>query len=644
MKAGTLRMRIAATAGVFFMLFLVALARAFQLCVMEGGSLHELATRQQRQRVAVPPERGPIVDRHGDALALTAESAAVFVRPRTFHASTAVVPALARTLGLTPALVAQKVNAPEPFVWLARAATPEQADAVAMLGVPGVGSESSRRRYYPRGALAGQILGFSGVDSQGLEGVELAYDRYLRGTAESLSVERDARGRRLLTEGMWQPLPRQGARVELTIDASLQQVTELELNAAVSARQAAAGVAAVMDPSTGEILALASVPSFDPNRVGGSAAEQWRNRVVADSYEPGSTFKGILAAAAIEAGVVRADERIFCENGHYTIGRRVVHDHEPYGWLTFADVIKHSSNIGAGKIGERLGTDRFAAVIKAFGFGALTGVDLPGEIAGLVRPPSAWARINLVTTSFGQGIAVTPLQLLGAYAAIANGGKLMRPYIVRRVVAPDGSVLDENAPQIVGKPITPRTARAVTDLLRGVVEGGTGTEAHIDGIPVAGKTGTAQKVDPKTGRYAARQRMSSFIGFVPADAPRFVILVVIDSPKNATYGGVVAAPVFRRIAEYGIDRLGLRVAPVPPPAPEGNPVPTQVVNWTATEAEHGMPSFIGLSMRDALVRAVRAGWEVHTQGSGYVVTQEPPPGAETAKGRTLELRFGSATG
>jgi len=644
MRGGAFRMRIAASAGIFFMLLVIALGRVFQLGVLEGASLRQLANRQQRQRVALPPERGSIVDRDGDVLAMTLESAAVYVRPAKLDLNRNSLPALAGTLNLPLSWVAQKAQSSDRFVWLSRAATLEQADAVAELALPGVGSESSLRRFYPRASLAGQVLGFAGVDSQGLEGIELLYDHDLRGVAESLSVGRDAHGRRMLTEGAWQPLPRQGARVELTIDAGLQQVAEAELAAGVAARQARAGIAVVMQPATGELLALANVPTFDPNDAGAVTAERRRNRVVTDSYEPGSTFKGVLAAAAVEARVVRPEDRIFCENGHYTVGRRVVHDHEPYGWLTFADVIKHSSNIGAGKVGERLGAERLAAAINAFGFGVPTRVDLPGEVPGIVRPRSKWARINVVTTSFGQGVAVTPLQLLRAYAAIANGGQLMRPYVVRRVIGADGSVVRENHPEVIGRPISPETARVVTGLLRSVVEGGTGTQARIDGISVAGKTGTAQKVDGKTGRYSARDRMSSFIGFVPADAPRFVILVVIDSPRTATYGGLVAAPVFRRIAEYAVDRLGLRVAPAPVPVPEADTIRAQLVKWTVPATDRGMPSFIGLSMREALVRAARAGWDVHTRGSGFVVGQDPAPGAETAQGRTLELQFGSEAG
>jgi len=643
MKPGLFRLRMASTAAIFGLLFAVALARVFQLTVLDGTALRRLAAKQHGQRLTLPAERGPIVDRHGDLLAMTLASASVYARPGLLPSDQKLVQLLAHTLHLTPAAIAAKLATPQPFVWLARGATLDQADVVAGLGLPGLGSESSQRRYYPRGTLGAHIIGFSNIDCEGMEGVELVYDRDLRGAPDVLTTARDARGRPIMTEGNWQSAPRQGARVELTIDANLQQVAENELAAAVAERRAAAGTAVIMDPHTGEILAMAAEPRFDPNAAGTFAADRRRNRVVADTYEPGSTFKAFVAAAAINTGLVRPQDRLYCENGNYVVGAHVIHDHERYGTLTFADVIKHSSNICTAKVGERLGHQRLGDAVRAFGFGVPTGIDLPGEVAGLVRPWEKWSRINLVTTSFGQGISVTPLQLVRAYAAIANGGKLMRPYVVRRVLAPDGTVIRENRPEVVAQPISARTAATVTDLLRGVVEDGTGTKAGIDGVPVAGKTGTAQKVDAKTGRYSARDRMSSFVGFFPADAPRLVMLVVIDSPRTATYGGLVAGPVFRRIGEYAVDRLGLRVAarqiPAAPPvlAPE-------LVKWTVPESGRGMPSFIGLSLREALVEAQRAGWEVRTEGSGFVVWQDPPPGAVTAPDRTLVLRFGSQDG
>jgi len=638
MTVAAARDRIAATAGVFFMLFVVVLGRAVYLMVVQGPELKELAVKQHQRHLAEPPERGPIVDRNGEPLALTVDAAAVFVRPRELTGAQSAQ-ALAHVLGVPLSTITAKMMTNSPFVWLDRQMSLERWAGVAALRLGGVGSEPSRRRDYPHGQLAAHLLGYTNVDAQGIEGLELRYNHDLLSEPESLRVERDARGRPMMVDPTIRPSPRRGARVELTIDSALQHVAEVELARAVNDHHAEAGITVVLDPRTGAVLAMANVPTFDPNDPADVPANDRRNRAVTDFFEPGSTFKTFTAAAALEAGVVKPEERIFCENGSYPVGRRVIHDHERYGWLTFADVIKHSSNIGTAKVGERVGRDRLAARIDAFGFGKPTGIDLPGEVGGMVRPVERWGRINLVTTSFGQGIAVTPIQLARAYAAIANGGLLLKPYVVQRVLGADGHVIREHRPQIVGRVISPETARLITTLLEGVVEGGTGTKANVEGFTVAGKTGTAQKVDSNTGRYSARGRMSSFIGFVPADDPRLVILVVIDSPKGLTYGGLVAAPAFRRIAEYGLERLGVRPPMPPVPAPELAALAPQPVAWQLPEAGAGMPSFIGLSMREALVRAHRAGWETRIEGSGFVVAQDPAAGADTGAGRELRLVF-----
>jgi cell division protein FtsI (penicillin-binding protein 3) len=637
-------LRIAAVAGLFFLLFAVGIARVVELCVVQGAELRRLAQRQHQRKVSLPPHRGSIVDRNGDVLALTVGSASIYVRPGAGVVSEKDVSRVAEILELEPQEVRRKLSSRSPFVWLRRNATLSQAERVAALGVAAIMSEPSRRRVYPRGKLAAHLIGFSGVDLQGLEGVEFAYDRFLRGSSASLRAEVDARGRRRFTEGTGTRLQSRGARVELTIDATLQAAVDEELDAAVRWRKADAGMAIVMDPSTGEVLALSTVPRFDPNAHAAFSPQTWRNRAVSDSHEPGSTFKGILAALAIEAGVVREDERIVCEDGRYRVGGHVIRDVHPNDSLTFADVIKKSSNIGSAKVGERLGAERLARGIREFGFGARTGIDLPGEAAGLVRDGAIWRRINVVTASFGQGIAVTPLQLTAAYAAIANGGRLMRPYVVRRVVAASGQVLHENHPEVAGRPISVRTAAVVTKMLRAVVDGGTGRAASVHGLAVAGKTGTAQKVEPGTGRYSEDARVASFVGFLPAEAPRFVILVVVDNPRTATYGGVVAGPVFRSIAEFAADRSGLRAASVVPPArPEMAPR-AQLVQWPMQETRRGMPSFLGMSMRAALNEAARAGWQVETRGSGFVVRQEPAPGAAAVPGGRVLLAFGSASG
>ncbi len=642
-----LRMRLAATGGLFAAVFVVLIGRAVQLTVLDGPALRAKANRQHTQRVSTLPQRGPIVDRYGEALALTRESVAVSLRPRELKADASTLAAVAELLDLPPGAVAEKAASRAPFVWLSRQVAPDRWAAIERLGVPGIGSEPTRQRVYPRGPLAGHVLGFTGIDGQGLEGIERVLDADLRGEVEALDVERDARGRRMVVHERWRPLPRVGARVELTLDAGLQHVAEAELEAVVAEFGAEAASAIVLAPETGEVLAMASVPRIDPNHFGSASPAQWRNRLIADSYEPGSTFKAILAAEAMESGLVAPQEKIFCENGHFPVGRRVIHDSHPHGTLEFADVIAQSSNIGSAKVAERLGRERFGAALARFGFGRPTGIDLPGEVAGLLRPTERWGRIHLITTAFGQGIAVTPLQLVRAFAAIANGGRLMRPYAVRRIVEENGHVRYAGQPHVDAEVISPESAAQVTAMLRRVVEAGTGGNARIEGISVAGKTGTAQKVDPVTRRYHARARMSSFVGFVPAEHPQLVILVVVDTPKKATYGGVVAAPVFRRIAEYGLERRGImrRAAPrraLPPPA--APPLLGQSVTLVSSESPAsligGTPSFLGLSMREALVRAQRGGWRVQVDGSGYVVAQEPPPGSAPSSGE-LMLTFGS---
>lgn len=650
MTPRSVRLRIAASAFLLAGVFALLAARAAQLTLIEGPRLRSLADRQHHQQVKLPPQRGEIVDRFGETLALTRESVDVYVRPAQLAAGTETLAAVARTLGLLPAVVEAKATSKAPFVWLDRQVPIDRWTTLAELGVEGIGGEPARLRHYPRGSLAGQVLGFVGIDGQGLEGVERQLDSVLRGEVDALDVERDARGRKMAVEGKWRPLPRVGARAELTIDAALQHFVEGELDRTLAEFRADSASAIVLEPSTGEVLAMANVPHFDPNQFASASPERWRNRIVTDSFEPGSTFKAILAAAALEAGVVRPQEPIYCERGSYAVGRRIVHDHHAYDVLSFTEVIERSSNIGCAKIAERLGKQRFAEAVARFGFGRPTGIDLPGEVAGLVRPVERWGRIHLVTTGFGQGVAVTPLQLARAFAAIANGGMLMRPYVVRRIVGEGGQVYRVGRPHAEGRVISVATARAVGRMLLGVLESGTGTLAKVDGYEVAGKTGTAQKVEPGTGRYSKDAYISSFVGHAPADDPRLVILVMVDHPRKARYGGVVAAPAFRRIAEYGLQRLG--VEPRMPPR-EANPSvggPQQIafrpssldVLRTIQPAEEieGVPSFLGLSMREALVKAQRLGLDVKLDGSGYVVEQQPPPGTPS-DGIQIALKFGS---
>jgi cell division protein FtsI (penicillin-binding protein 3) len=617
----------------------VVAARLCQVALVDGERLADLARRQHVVREELRPIRGTILDRSGETLAVSVGADSVFVRPRQLpRDDDRALAALGRTLGIPRQTLFRKISGPARFVWLKRPVSSAERIAVAELDVPGVGMLAEPRRFYPHGPLAAAVIGFAGIDSQGLEGVERVYDRELRGPEQAVGVERDALGRRILLEGEAEG-PRRGADVELTLDSAVEYVAERELDRQVMETGARGGLVVILDPRTGELLALAQNPSFDPNRVAAARPDDWRNRVVADAYEPGSTLKGVLAAAALEEGAVVAGERFFCEEGSHRVAGEVIHDHHPHGWLSFPQVFQLSSNICAAKIGARLGADRYHDLLVAFGFGGKSGVDLSGEQAGIVRPARAWKPIDVATASFGQGIAVTPMQLASAYATLANGGVRMRPYVVRRVVSEDGEVVLENAPRIVRRVVREETARQVTAILEGVVgREGTAPAAAIPGVRVAGKTGTAQKVDLARGGYAAG-RVASFVGYLPAEDPRVVILVIIDEPRTTRWGGTAAAPVFRAVAEATLGRFGIERSP----ALEGDDREPAIEADRARDRREaggaGDPgedaSFVGLSLREALERARRAGVAVEVVGSGYVVRQRPT--AAPGSGLRLEL-------
>jgi cell division protein FtsI (penicillin-binding protein 3) len=640
------RTRILWVAGLFVVLFALLLARAVDLTVLRGPDFARRATRQHRQTITLVPQRGAIVDRNGDLLASSLNVPSVFLRPRQLGAADLVrLPQLAKALDLPLAVVRAKVNSPQPFVWLKRQALPQEAQAAAAVGIRAVGQVEEARRYYPHGQLAAHVIGFVSIDSQGLAGLERRFDKQIRGEPQEVEVARDAHGR-VFHKGALDTEPLEGARVEVTLDAQIQAVTERELAAGVVAAKAHAGAAIVMDPMTGAILALANYPSFNPNdpddRTGPAWKHRSRNRILTDPYEPGSTYKGILAAAALDRGVVRPGDALFCENGRYRYANKVIHDVHGHGWLTMAEAIQYSSNICATKIADKLGKDRYYQYLRDFGFGARTGVELPGEEPGLLRNVSTWARIDLATHSFGQGVSVTPLQLVSAFGAIANGGTLMRPFLVRRIESPTGEVIHETAPTALRRVIKPETARVATQVLRRVVEEkkGTGIKARIEGYPVAGKTGTAQKVTPGARGYSGKY-IGSFVGYLPAAAPRAVILVMIDEPAGRGFGGTVAAPVFQKIGlavmtAMGVQPEGPTVVPAPPTEPVVEVADAEPAVQDPTD---GMPSFLGLSMREAMVRAHEIGFDVQLHGSGYVVGQDPRPGTPRSDDRRLALEF-----
>ena len=641
------RIRLGVTKILFLLMFLVIAGRAVQLQVLQGEKLKRLGERQHLKEWIVLPKRGAVFDRTGEPLALSLEAQSVYARPHRIEDADSVSRKLGQILNLRVADVKQKLNSEKPFVWIKRQVTPGQAQQIQALHAEGIGMFYEPHRYYPQGQLAGQVIGFVGRDSEGLEGLELHYNNFIRGEAGSSVAERDALGRRVLVEGISGVQIPPGGDIHLTLDTSIQHLAEKELETAITKYRAKAGVAIAMDPRTGEILALANFPSFNPNNFSRQASHQRRNRAVTDAYEPGSTFKTILAAAVLEEGVVDKEDLFFCENGKYPYAGRIIHDTHSYGWLPFYKILQVSSNIGFTKVADKLKKQRFFKYIEKFGFGQLTGVDMPGEVAGLVRPPQAWSAIDLATHAFGQGISATPMQMVTAYAAIANGGFLMRPYVVRRVVSPQGQAMLENRPHVVRRVISEKTARLLATMLKGVTnEGGTGLMASVEGFEVAGKTGTAQKADLVNGGYAARKRVASFIGFVPADDPRLVLMVLVDEPEGSVYGGVVAAPVFRNIARGALRHFAVapqQEDPIPAAVRE-MAVPAQeakrkTAGNAAAENSGGVPDFVGLSLREAVEKARHLKLKVKMQGNGFVVQQSPEPGKDLNDNAILVLNL-----
>ena len=637
--------RLGAVVLLFLALFLIVGFRAFHLQVLQGELLRQRGQRQQVKELTVLPKRGSILDRAKELLAVSVERQSVYARPRRIEDPESAAHLVARALDLNPAAVERELKAEKPFVWIKRQVTPKEAERIQALNLYGVGMDYEPTRYYPQSSLAGQVVGFVGQDSQGLEGIELHYDRYIRGETGSPLIESDALGRRVLVQGVEDIQIPPGADIHLTLDTSIQHIAEKELEATITKYRAKGGIALVLEPFTGELLALANYPFFNPNNFARVPSQRWRNRAVTDSYEPGSTFKTILAAAAMDEGIVGTEDLFYCEFGNYAYAGRTIHDTHKYGWIPFSKIIQYSSNIGATKVAEKLKKDHYFKYITRFGFGHMTGIDLPGEASGVVRPADHWSAIDLATHAFGQGIAVTPIQMAMAYAAVANGGFLMRPFAVRRVVNAEGKTLFENQPQVVRRVIAEKTAQQLTSILKGVVsDGGTGTQANLEGFEVAGKTGTAQKPEPSRKGYSATKRIASFIGFVPAENPKIVVLVLIDEPEVSVYGGVVAAPAFQNISRGALRQLG--VAPDKPdvlPAltvTEGDRGPASNANETSPAPEDGkfaLPDFTGLSLRAALVKAQALKIPIEIRGHGYVVKQWPQPGSALEENRKLLL-------
>jgi cell division protein FtsI (penicillin-binding protein 3) len=653
---------------------LVIVGRLLQLQVMGRPSFERLAARQSERTINLDPRRGAIVDRNRHPLAVSVDAESIYAVPQDIEDPAGTATALGRALGLDAAArkeLRAQLEKTRAFVWVRRKVDPGTARAVRGLQLDGIGFLTENRRYYPQRELAAHVIGYVGLDNTGMSGIEYAFEDAIRGRAAKVVIRTDARRRAL---GHTEKPSTEGHTVVLTLDEAIQHVAEKELERSVQETGSQSGVAVVMDPRTGEILALANRPTFNPNKFNAYPSSRWRNRAVADAFEPGSVFKIITAAAGLEEKVVDPDEVIDCGHGALEVAGIRINDHRVFDQLTFREVLARSSDVGMARVAQRLGRDNFNRYIRHFGFGAATGVELPGESGGLLRPTNRWSALSLPTISFGQEIGVTALQMTSAVAAVANGGYLMKPIIVRQIEDSQGRLVREARPLVVRRVLDTGTADTLSDLLRGVVVHGTGVRAAIPGYAVAGKTGTAQKVEA-SGRYSMVDHVASFVGFVPASRPALVVLVALDTPRGpANEGGDVAAPLFARIVEPALRRLA-----VPPDDPDrvlratafrpetveqatyrvptaASHGPRGVAGFTQAEPRGGlggapeappssmddpgfMPDLRGASAREGATAAARLGLIVELKGSGHVVVQVPAPGAEIEAGMTCVLQL-----
>jgi cell division protein FtsI (penicillin-binding protein 3) len=558
-----INLRIGIIGGLLGMWFCAICIRVVYLQAFHGQWLSERASRQYAKTIERLGKRGTIFDRNLREMAVSVDAMSIAADPEQIHDVPGTAAALARALDLDGKSLRRRLGSGRSFVWVDRKVTPRQSASVLALSLPGITFETEHQRFYPNRTLAAQVIGFAGIDGRGLEGIEFHFDQDLKGSARRCTLLQDALGRGFSpTEA--DAAATSGDNLILNIDRNIQYFVEQALAEAVQGSEAKSGVAIVMVPATGAILAMAHYPFFNPNAYADFPRDSWRDRAITDPFEPGSTMKIFTAAAALEHGGLTANTIFFCENGSWRIGQHILHDTHPHGWLSLQRIVQYSSNIGAAKICDRIGSKVLYRALTDFGFGEKTGIDCPGETTGCLMPYERWSDMDAGAISFGQGVSVSAIQLVTAVNAIANGGLLMKPYIVQAVTDPNGRLVRRYPPRKVRRVVSPATARTLTRILETVTqEGGTGTEAAMDDCRVAGKTGTAQKADAE-GRYAPGRYIASFVGFFPAEQPVATVLVVVNEPKKEHYGGLVAAPAFHKIAVELMNYMSTEPAqPVP---------------------------------------------------------------------------------
>jgi cell division protein FtsI (penicillin-binding protein 3) len=543
--------------GLFFVAAFAAIAaKAIHLQVYRSQWLSQIASDQYEKSLTTSGKRGVIYDRNLQAMAISIDVTSVAAYPARIKNVKSTGAALAKILKVDARTIRKKLAVDKSFVWIKRKTTAKETSMVRDLKLPGIEFIQEYNRYYPNTTLAAQALGFTGLDGEGLEGLEFYYNQQLKGADQNFTVFKDALGKGFNPENS-QLANDSGRNLVLTIDSNVQYITESALLEAATEYAAGSAMAIVMQPRTGAILAIAHYPTINPNSYLSFDRSLWRNRAITDPFEPGSTIKIFSAAAALEYGNLKPDSIFYCENGAYKIGKNVVHDTRKHGWLSLQQIIKYSSNIGAVKISEQVGAKKLYQTFRNFGFGSKTGIDCPGETTGNLSHFATWSEIDSGAVAFGHGIAVSAIQLITAVSAIANDGILMKPYIVKEVIDQNGQSVQRFLPQKVRRVISDRNAAILKNIMETVMtDGGTGVNAALDGYSVCGKTGTARKLD-ETGKYSDIKHVASFIGFTPSHNPEIAILVVIDEPKENYYGGVVAAPIFKKIAQQTLNYLNV---------------------------------------------------------------------------------------
>lgn len=640
--------RIFWVGGLFALFYLVILLRSYQLQILGNAKLDHLASVQHKTKLVIQPRRGAIYDRNGEVLAMDVMVASIGLHPHLVQEKSKVTAVLEKHTDLNAKDLEKKLSSDKRFIWIQRRIPLEKGQAIAEAKLKGVQVLHEFRRYYPNKSLAGQLLGAVGYDAKALGGLEMAYDKYLKAEFLKTQATRDARGK-LFT---LREEESKNHDLYLTIDKNIQHFTEIALKENAEKHKVKNGFAIVLNAKTGEILALANYPQFNPNRYWSYPQKFWKNHAIIDTYEPGSTFKAMLLASALDTGKIRVTDRIDCENGTLQIGRNRIRDHgKGYGLIDVKKIFQVSSNIGLTKIGFQTGKKDFYNFLKKSGFGERVDIGLLGEGKGFLRNYKTWKDIEFSNITFGQGLTVTGLQMTSVYAGLANHGKQMQPFLLKKIISSEDEVIVKNEPRLKAEIIKEKTSRDLRDLFFSVTqEGGTAPQAHLDGYLAGGKTGTAQKVDPKTKRYSMDLYVSSFIGFAPLDDPELVIYVVYDSPrKNGYYGGSVAGPVFKKIAEKSLAYMG--IAPTHPLS----------VKYAKAEQKHDtkkrendldqirktlqtkkMPSLKGLSMRSVLKLANEFDVEVKIKGSGFVVKQFPEKNKKFKKTWNLILTGASS--